>query len=54
MLEPTAVALFCRLQHQRPTSDEVGMRKLEAGPMLFCRQQHQGPTSDEGVKKSKP
>jgi len=36
----------CRLQHQEPTSDEVGM-KNGASRNAVCRLQHQEPTSDE-------
>jgi hypothetical protein len=28
----------CRLQHQEPTSDEVGMRKSDAHPMRSTRE----------------
>lgn len=40
-------ARLCRLQHQAPTSDEVGMvnRSVETGRL--CRLQHQPPTSHE-------
>ena len=41
-----AWALACRLEHQEPTSDEVGMQKARARA-LACRLEHQGPTSDE-------
>ena len=37
---------FCRLQHQGPTSHEVGMQPSRR-QRLFCRLQHQGPTSHE-------
>jgi len=41
-----APAAFSRLQHQEPTSHEVGMQKpVECGAP--CRLQHQEPTSHE-------
>ena len=36
----------CRLQHQKPTSDEVGMSNVGKRHCV-CRLQHQKPTSDE-------
>src|SRR5262245_48697789 len=42
----------CRLQHQEPTSDEVGMKSND-NRLSRCRLQHQEPTSDEvGMKKN--
>ena len=40
-------AAACRLGHQRPTSDEVGMEKNSGLGAAACRLEHQRPTSYE-------
>ena len=50
MLEPTHEKVkqpyARRPNHQRHTSDEVGMKRAGV-PASFCRPDHQRPTSDE-------
>jgi hypothetical protein len=52
MQEASTCGADCRLQHQGPTSHEVGMQECEP---TDCRLQHQGPTSHEvGMQECEP